>query len=110
MARRGTWKVRNGLSGGAFLISLANRSRLWCVGQLLQLRRLVDDVPGGGEGPFVEEYGAFEEAQGYVHAPIHRIVVTEDSPGGHDQAPAVVGGVRQQVRLQPEPEFAALSR
>jgi hypothetical protein len=60
------------------------------------------------EGSALEEYGDLEEAQRDSHAPVHGSLVAEDGAGEHDESPAVVGCVLQQVGFQTQPELEAL--
>ena len=104
MSLMGTWKVRNGPSGGASSSGAGPRD----VGQVRQLGCLVHDVSGGGEVAVVDEDGNLEELQRDLHAAVGGVGVTEDRARENDEPPAVVGCVVLQVGLQAEPEVQAL--
>ncbi len=106
MSPMGTWKVRNGPTGGR----LAGRG-------LAQLARvdegcLVDDEAHGGEHPVVVGAGVprrdLPESQRHLDAAVRRIGLTEHRGGEHAEPLPVRGRVLEHVVFEAEPELFRL--
>ena len=105
MSAIGTWNVRNAPSGG----TVARRGGL---GQrrveVVDQRRLVEDVAGGGQGAVLDERDHLPEPQRDLDAAVGRVVRVEHRPGEDGELPVEGRRVLLEVVLEAQPQLLAL--
>ena len=105
MSAIGTWNVRNSPSGG----SVARRGGL---GEhrveVVDQRRLVEDVAGGGQRAVLDERHHLPEPQRDLDAAVRRVVGVEHRAGEHGELPVEGRRVLLQVLLEAQPQLPAL--
>src|SRR5690349_24430600 len=104
MSRMGVWNFRNGPSGGT-----SSTAAGWGTSGISASCGVWSTTyPVAASSPWWMKGGDLEEVQGNVHAPVHRVEVTEDGAGEDHDPAAVLGGVLLEVGLQTEPQLQSL--